>query len=60
MNIFFAVYLKDSSFRPSTEVKPMSNYRVNVVPWLSMFALCVYTTISMDEVPYYKRMTIMG
>ncbi len=35
--IAFVVHLKCSSFWPSGDVKPMSNYLVQVMPWQYMF-----------------------
>jgi hypothetical protein len=37
--ILFAAHLKNSSFQPNDDIKPMLNYLVRAVPWHNMFAV---------------------
>ncbi len=39
IKMLIAVYLKNLSFEPKADVKPMSNDLAQVMPWQCMFAL---------------------
>jgi hypothetical protein len=49
LKTLFTVYLKDLSFWPSADAKPMQKDQLHAMPWQCMFSLYSFSTISMIE-----------
>jgi hypothetical protein len=47
LKISFPIHLKHSSFWSSADAKPMSNDRVQALPWHPILSLYVYTCVSL-------------